>query len=67
MEKLVEIIKQEDKKNPYTDQELAKILSLPRLKIISERNKLNIPDSRDRRKKILLEDLKDILTKNPNM
>lgn len=67
MEKLVEIIKQEDKKNPYTDQELAKILSLPRLKIISERNKLNIPDSRDRRKKMLLEDLKDILTKNPNM
>lgn len=67
MEKLVEIIKQEDKKNPYTDQELAKILSLPRLKIISERNKLNIPDSRDRRKKLLLEDLKDILSKNPNM
>lgn len=67
MEKLVEIIKQEDKKNPYTDQELAKILSLPRLKIISERNKLNIPDSRDRRKKLLLEDLKNILSKNPNM
>ena len=67
MEKLIEIIEKEDKKNPYTDQELSKMLSIPRLKIISERNKLNIPDSRDRRRKVLLEDLKDILSTNKNI
>ncbi|GKU28458.1 sigma 54-interacting transcriptional regulator [Clostridium folliculivorans] len=67
MDKLIEIIKTEDKKNPYTDQELSEMLSMPRAKIIAERNRLNIPDSRDRRKDILLKDLKEILKMNPNV
>ncbi|MBK1813630.1 sigma 54-interacting transcriptional regulator [Clostridium sp. YIM B02505] len=66
MDKLIEIIKTEDKKNPYTDQELSEMLCMPRAKIIAERNKLNIPDSRDRRKDILLKDLKEILKIHPN-
>lgn len=67
MQKLIEIINNEDKKNPFTDQELAKMLSMPRIKIINERNKLNIPDSRDRRKDLLLRDLKIILSEYPNL
>ncbi|MBL4930463.1 sigma 54-interacting transcriptional regulator [Clostridium paridis] len=67
MREISEIISSEDKKNPYTDQELADMLSMPRIKVINERNKLNIPDSRDRRKDILLKDLKEILSLNPNV
>ncbi|WP_238886093.1 sigma 54-interacting transcriptional regulator [Clostridium sp. YIM B02551] len=67
MREISEIISSEDKKNPYTDQELADMLSMPRIKVINERNKLNIPDSRDRRKDILLKDLREILSLNPNV
>ncbi|MDD7796338.1 sigma 54-interacting transcriptional regulator [Clostridium sp. 'White wine YQ'] len=67
MREISEIISSEDKKNPYTDQELADMLSMPRIKVINERNKQNIPDSRDRRKDILLKDLKEILSLSPNV
>lgn len=67
MEKLIELINTEDKKNPYTDQELAELLFVPRLKVIQKRNELNIPDSRDRRKDLLLKDLKQILNENINI
>ena len=64
MKRLIELINTEDKKNPYTDQELAELLSIPRLKVIQKRNELNIPDSRDRRKELLLTDLKEVLYEN---
>nr|WP_236895744.1 sigma 54-interacting transcriptional regulator [Clostridium beijerinckii] len=67
MQRLIELINSEDKKNPYTDQELAEFLSIPRLKVIQKRNELNIPDSRDRRKELLLADLREILKKNINL
>ncbi|NRY03306.1 sigma 54-interacting transcriptional regulator [Clostridium beijerinckii] len=67
MQRLIEFINSEDKKNPYTDQELAEFLSIPRLKVIQKRNELNIPDSRDRRKELLLADLREILKKNINL
>lgn len=67
MQKLTELINTEDKKNPYTDQELAELLSIPRLKVIQKRNELNIPDSRDRRKELLLADLNEVLYENINI
>lgn len=67
MERIQEIIKEEDKKNPYTDQQLAEILLTTRVKVISERNRLKIPDSRDRRRECLLRDLKEILKSNSNI
>lgn len=67
MQRLIELINTEDKKNPYTDQDLAELLSIPRLKVIQKRNELNIPDSRDRRKELLLTDLKKILSDNANI
>lgn len=67
MQRIIELINTEDKKNPYTDQDLAELLSIPRLKVIQKRNELNIPDSRDRRKELLLTDLKKILSDNANI
>ncbi len=64
MRRLSELIDTEDKKNPYTDQELSELLSIPRLKVIEKRRELSIPDSRDRRKALLLSDLKEILYSN---
>jgi len=64
---LIEFINTEDKKNPYTDQELAELLSIPRIKVIQKRNELNIPDSRDRRKELLLADFKEVLYENINI
>lgn len=67
MKRLIELINNEDKKNPYTDQDIAELLFIPRLKVIQERNELNIPDSRDRRKELLLTDLKEVLYENPDI
>lgn len=58
------IIQQEDKKNPFTDKELAKKLNTTRETITVIRNELNIPDSRGRREPMLIEDIKNILSKD---
>lgn len=67
MQRLIQLINNEDKKNPYKDQELAEFLSIPRLRVIQIRNELNIPDSRDRRKNLLLADLREVLRQNINL
>lgn len=51
MDKILREIQREDKKNPYTDQELAEMLNVARSEVISVRKKNNILDSRERRKK----------------
>ncbi|TQW49760.1 hypothetical protein D1N85_01165, partial [Clostridioides difficile] len=56
MDKILREIQREDKKNPYTDQELAEMLNVARSEVISVRKKNNILDSRERRKKILIKD-----------
>lgn len=60
-------IDNEDKKNPYTDQELAQILNISRADVIAFRKKFNIPDSRERKKIFLIKDLRDILKKYDNL
>ena len=57
MDKILREIQREDKKNPYTDQELAEMLNVARSEVISVRKKNNILDSRERRKKILIKDI----------
>ena len=64
MNRILKEIDNEDKKNPYTDQELAQILNISRADVISFRKKFNIPDSRERKKTFLLKDLREILKKN---
>ncbi|HBG5343571.1 TPA: sigma 54-interacting transcriptional regulator [Clostridioides difficile] len=67
MDKILREIQREDKKNPYTDQELAEMLNIARSEVISVRKKNNILDSRERRKKILIKDISKIVSENPQM
>ena len=59
--KLLGIINAEDKKNPYTDDQIAGILKIRRDEVTSLRNQLSIPDSRKRREPYLLEAFQSIL------
>jgi DNA-directed RNA polymerase specialized sigma54-like protein len=52
-DKLIKIIKSENKKCPFTDDEIAKQLSVTREAVTQLRKELDIPDSRDRRKTYL--------------
>jgi transcriptional regulator with AAA-type ATPase domain/transcriptional regulatory protein LevR len=66
-ERLIKLIENEDKKNPCTDDQLAGILDLRRDAVTVLRSELNIPDSRERRKPYLIEEIKEIITKNPGI
>lgn len=67
MKKISLEIQNEDKKNPYTDKELSEILGISRGDIVQFRKNNNIPNSRDRRKELLENELLDILGDNPNI
>ena len=57
-------IKNEDRKNPYTDKELSEILNINRADIVRIRKENGILNSRERRKEILLNDIKEIIDNN---
>jgi len=65
MKEISELINNEDKKNPLTDEEISKILGITRADVIKSRNLSNLGDSRDRRKDIMEAEIKDILQKSP--
>lgn len=65
-EKIRSLIEQEDKRNPFTDEYLAKKVNLHREKVTIIRNNLGIQCSRDRRKIELMKYLKDLVSKNPH-
>lgn len=66
-DKLRKLIESEDKKNPYTDEQLADMLSMRRDAVTTLRSELNIPDSRERRKPYLVREIKEILLKNKDI
>lgn len=66
-EKLQRLIKEEDKKNPLTDEQLAKLLYLNRSEVTQLRQSLGIPDSRVRRKDLLIEEFLKIIRRNPSI
>ncbi len=61
------LIKEEDKKNPLTDEECAKLLFLNRSEINQFRQSMGIPDSRERRKPLLIEEIRNILRKDSSI
>lgn len=63
-ERLIRLIDKEDNKKPYTDLQLADILNLRRELITLWRQKLGIPDSRERRKNILIKTMMEIVESN---
>ncbi|AAM23481.1 transcriptional regulatory protein LevR/transcriptional regulator with AAA-type ATPase domain [Caldanaerobacter subterraneus subsp. tengcongensis MB4] len=67
LDKIFEIIQKEDKKNPLTDEQIAALLNIKREDVTQFRLKNNIPDSRERRKPYLLEDLKKIIKEDPSI
>ncbi|NTW71936.1 MAG: sigma 54-interacting transcriptional regulator [Eubacteriaceae bacterium] len=60
-EKLLQLIKDEDKKNPFTDEQLSELLAMNRSNITLLRSKLEIPDSRVRRMPILIPEIQGII------
>lgn len=61
------LIDSEDKKNPHTDETLAKQLAISRGEATLLRQKLNIPDSRERRRPLLCAGIRQILESNPGI
>lgn len=55
------LIDNEDKRNPYTDEKIAEICSLSREEVTIRRQQQGIADSRERRRSILIPEIKDIL------
>lgn len=67
LQKIKELIENEDKKNPLTDQEIAEQLKVRREQITSIRLENDIPDSRERRKPFIVKDLSQILKSDPDI
>ena len=65
--KLIKIMNEEDKKNPLTDDQCAKLLFLNRSEVTQLRQSLDIPDSRERRRSLLIEEIKKIVKKQPSL
>lgn len=66
LNRVKEIIYNEDFKNPLSDEEIAQKLSILRETVTNCRHELNIPNSRERRKPALIEAIKSIKSKNAN-
>ncbi len=66
-EKLVQLIAAEDKKNPFTDEELACKLGVLRETVTLIRREANIPDSRERKRAALLPVLRRLLQENAEL
>ena len=66
-ERILQIIKGEDSKNPLTDEEIASRLQVFREDVTTVRREHHIPDSRKRRKPVIFEDMKRILAEHPDM
>lgn len=67
MKSILDLIENEDKKNPLTDEELSKMLGTTRSEVIRLRDSFNIGDSRERRKHILENEMKKILKSSPQI
>lgn len=66
-QKIKTLINNEDKRNPLTDENISNMLSTRREDITFLRKELGIEDSRNRRKVVLMKDLKNIVKENPSI
>lgn len=62
---LKDIIKNEDPKNPLTDQEIAKKIGVTREQVVFLRKKLRIKSSQERLRESLLREMKEQFQENP--
>lgn len=66
-DKLINLIENEDKRNPLTDQELADKLSISRSKLTGMRLDLKIASSSDRRKELLKVEIDKLRKNHPGL
>lgn len=66
-EKILKILDGENKFNPYTDEEIAGIMKVLRETITNLRKKLNIPNSRERKKESLVKEIVSLLSEKKNL
>ncbi|MDF2678976.1 MAG: system transcriptional activator [Brevibacillus sp.] len=66
-ERIKQIIGHEDKKVPYTDEQISRQMGIRRDEVTLLRHKLQIPDSRKRRQPLLLKEMENLLQPAPNM
>lgn len=64
---IIQIIKGEDKRNPFTDKEIGEKLNIAREAVTEMRIQEGIPNSRERREKFIYEDIKKILLEDANI
>ncbi|MCR2045140.1 sigma 54-interacting transcriptional regulator [Anaerosalibacter massiliensis] len=62
--KVVSLINNEDEKNPLTDNQISKKLNVQREYVTMIRNKMGIPNSRDRMKEVLFPKIQEILNED---
>lgn len=66
-EQFLSLITNEDVKNPYSDDELAEMLSTTRQRVLKLRKKHNVHTYSERRQPFLLKEMQNILTRHPDM
>ncbi|AGX42797.1 sigma 54-interacting transcriptional regulator [Clostridium saccharobutylicum] len=66
-DKILKLIENEDKRNPLTDSEIAKLVNTTREYITQFRTEKNINNSRQRKEKILYEDIKKLIIGDKNI
>ncbi len=64
IDKLIQIIDNEDKKNPMTDEQISSILKISREKVNELRQQLGIPSYLHRRNKLLMNAIHDFIEKD---
>ena len=62
-----DLIQNEDKKNPYTDEKLGELCNLSREEVTLLRQELGLPDSRERRRRVLLPEVRELLDENEKL
>lgn len=67
MKSLEQLIQEEKREHPYTDEELAELLQIRRESVIEARKERGIPDSRQRLRKVLVEEIRTILDAEGDM
>lgn len=66
-DRILELIENEDAKNPLTDEEIAVHLGISRKSVTVYRQKAGILDSRERKKPALMYRLRELLKQNPSI
>lgn len=67
MNRIIKEIDREDKKNPYTDQELSDMLGIKRSDIVNFRKEKGIPNSRDRRRDLVMREIRAVIMETPDI